>query len=67
MNRRKISKNKVTLSESSTSSVVRKCNVWSIDDLDEDQIDTSDIPEWTEENWTRAKLGNIHEPRQANK
>ena len=28
-----------------------------ISDLDDNEIDTSDIPEWTEENWKRAKKG----------
>ena len=32
----------------------------SISELNDNEIDTSDIPEWTEENWARAKKGLIH-------
>ena len=32
-------------------------NCKNILDLRDDQIDTSDIPEWTEDNWARAKKG----------
>ena len=66
MNRREIYKSKVALNKNPTSSVARKWTVWSIDDLDVAKINTSDIPEWTKENWTRAKLGNIHGPCKVN-
>ena len=33
-------------------------------DLDDSEIDTSDIPEWTEEDFERAERGRFYRPRE---
>ena len=67
MNHRENFAYRETLNQNSTSSTAQKNTTWSIDELDDDQIDTSDIPEWTERDWARAKQGNIHSPRKKGK
>ena len=63
MNRREIFDISEVSKKTSRPSSIHRRTDWSIEDLADDQIDTSDIPEWTEENWARAKQGNIHTPR----
>ena len=63
MNPKKIPDSSEVSNITSAPSIIQSHTDWSVDELVDDQIDTSDIPEWTEENWVRAKNGNIHAPR----
>ena len=63
MNRREVFNKRIFSIQKEIPTTVPEEFKGSISDLSDSEIDTSDIPEWTEENWARAKKGLFHNTR----